>query len=60
MLRIECCNRRIETCAHEVTDAPGSAGRDPDDGFVEPLGVAPRLIDGPRLWRRLPRSLRVN
>lgn len=45
MLRIECCNRRIETCAHEVTDAPGSAGRDPDDGFVEPLGVAPRLIE---------------
>jgi hypothetical protein len=41
MPRIECCNRRIETCPHESLDAPGSAGRDFDDGFVVPLGSTP-------------------
>lgn len=48
MPRIEICNRRIETCSRAVHDAPGSAGRDPDDGFVEPLCAHPIVSDQKR------------
>jgi hypothetical protein len=55
MPRIEICNRRIETCSHALSDAPGSAGQDPDDGFVEPL--APRFpeLGSEASGERLPR-----
>jgi hypothetical protein len=55
MPRIEICNRRIETCSRALSDAPGSAGQDPDDGFVEPL--APRFpeLGSEASGERLPR-----